>query len=93
MKKRGEITVFLSLSIVCILSLLMGLLESARTVGAGLYLNMAVNSAMSSLMSRYNRNLWDTYRLLFLEYESEAAVLEAFDDYLNFIWSRKICTR
>ena len=84
MKKRGEITVFLSLSIVCILSLLMGLLESARTVGAGLYLNMAVNSAMSSLMSRYNRNLWDTYRLLFLEYESEAAVLEAFDDYLDF---------
>lgn len=31
MKKRGEITVFLSLTLVCILSLFMGLLESART--------------------------------------------------------------
>ena len=52
MKKRGEITVFLSLSIVCILSLLIGIVVSARTVGAGLYLNMAVNCAMSALMSR-----------------------------------------
>ena len=38
MKKRGEITVFLSLTLVCILSLFMGLLQSARTAGARLYL-------------------------------------------------------
>lgn len=42
MKKRGEITVFLSLTLVCILSLFMGLLESARTAGARLYLTMAM---------------------------------------------------
>ena len=41
MKKRGEITVFLSLTLVCILSLFMGLQESARTAGARLYLTMA----------------------------------------------------
>lgn len=51
MKKRGEITVFLSLTLVCILSLFMGLLESARTAGARLYLTMAANSAMASVMS------------------------------------------
>jgi len=84
MRKRGEITVFLSLTLVCILSLLMGLLESARTAGARLYLTMAANSAMASLMSQYNRNLWDMYRLLYLEYESEAAIKESFEDYLNF---------
>ena len=84
MRKRGEITVFLSLTLVCVLSLFMGLLESARTAGARLYLNMAVNSAMASLMSQYNRNLWDMYHLLFLEYESEQAIKSSFDSYLDF---------
>lgn len=84
MKKRGEITVFLSLTLVCILSLFMGLLESARTAGARLYLTMAANSAMASVMSQYNRNLWDMYRLLFLEYESPEAIGRSFDAYLDF---------
>ena len=84
MKKRGEITVFLSLTLVCILSLFMGLLESARTAGARLYLTMAANSAMASVMSQYNRNLWDMYHLLFLEYESPEAIGRSFDTYLDF---------
>ena len=41
---RGEITVFLSLILVCVFSLMMGLLESARTAGARLYLQMAADS-------------------------------------------------
>lgn len=80
----GEITVFLSLILVCVLSLLMGLLESARTTGARWYLQMASNSAIASVMSQYNRNLWDMYRLLFLEYESEQAIADSFQEYLNF---------
>ena len=65
--KRGEISVFLSLILVCILSLFLGLVESVRTTGARLYLEMAANSSMDSVMSQYNRNLWDRYHLLFLE--------------------------
>lgn len=84
MKPRGEITVFVSLTLVCVLSLFLGLLESARTAGARLYLRMASDSAMSSVMSQYNRNLWDMYRLLFLEYESEAAIKSSFESYLDF---------
>lgn len=84
MRQRGEITVFLSLTLVCILSLFMGLLESARTAGARLYLTMAANSSMASVMSQYNRNLWDMYRLLFLEYESLEAIGHSFDGYLDF---------
>ena len=72
MRYRGEITVFLSLTLICVLSLVLGLVESARTAGARLYLRMASDSAVSSVMSYYNRNLWDRYQLLFLEYESEA---------------------
>ncbi len=84
MRKRGEITVFLSLILVCMMSLFMGLLESARTAGARLYLNMAANSAMSSVMSQYNKNLWDMYHLLFLEFESETAIEQSFEEYLQF---------
>ena len=57
-------------------TLMLGLLESARTAGARLYLRMASDSAVSSVMSYYNRNLWDRYQLLFLEYDSEAAIQE-----------------
>jgi len=81
---RGEISVFLSLILVCILSLFLGLVESARTAGARLYLEMAANSSMDSVMSQYNRNLWDMYHLLFLETESERAVEESFSSYLDF---------
>lgn len=84
MRYRGEITVFLSLTIICVLSLVLGLVESARTAGARLYLRMASDSAVSSVMSYYNRNLWDRYQLLFLEYESEAAIKETFGRYLDF---------
>jgi len=84
MKKRGEITVFLSLVVVCILSLCMGLLESARTAGSRLYAQMAAESAVSSVMSQYNRNLWDVYHLLFLETESEEAVEQSFSKYMDF---------
>ncbi len=83
MKKPGEITVFLSLIIVCIMSLLVGLLESCRTAGARLYFQMAADSAMTSVMAQYNRNLWDMYGLLFLEYESDTAVEKSFSDYFS----------
>lgn len=89
MKKQGEITVFLSLVIVCILSLCMGLLESARTTGARLYAQMAAESAVSSVMSQYNRNLWDMYHVLFLEAESEEAVEQSFAEYMDFYCRQK----
>ena len=84
MKEKGEITVFLSLILVCVISLLLGILESARTAGARLYLQMAADSAAASLFSQYNRNLWDMYRLLFLEADTDEAVMESYDRYIDF---------
>lgn len=89
MKKRGEITVFLCLVLVCILSLCMGLLESARTTGARLYGQIAAESAVSSVMTQYNRNLWDMYHLLFLEAESEEAIVQSFSKYMDFYCGQK----
>lgn len=89
MKYRGEITVFLSLVMVCVMSLILGLLESARTTGARLYGQMAADSAMASVMSCYNENLWDMYRLLFLETESDEAVEQMYTEYLRFYFEQK----
>lgn len=70
MHKRGQITVFLSLALLCIFSLMCGLLESARTAGARYYLKLAADSAMDSVFSGYHREVWDKYRLFLLEYEN-----------------------
>ena len=47
--KQGEISVFLSLILVCILSLILGLVESARLTGARLYLEIAAGSSVDSV--------------------------------------------
>lgn len=70
MRKSGQITVFLSLALLCILSLMCGLIESARTAGARYYLKLAADSAMDSVFSGYHREVWDKYRLFLLECEN-----------------------
>ena len=69
MRKSGQITVFLSLVLLCVCSLVCGLVESARTAGAGWYLKLAADSAMDSVFSGYHREAWEQYRLFLLEYE------------------------
>ena len=61
--RRGEITVFLSLILICVCGLVCGLLESARTAAARCYLQTAAFSAMDSLFSQYHRTLWEEYRI------------------------------
>lgn len=80
--EKGQITVFISLVMLCIFALFCVLLESARTAGARWYLQTASSSALDSIFSQYHRQLWDSYRLLFAEYEN-AAELEA--DFSQFL--------
>ena len=70
MHNNGHITVFLSLTLLCILSLMCGLLESARTAGTRWYLKLAADSAMDSVFSKYHREAWDKYRIFLLEDKS-----------------------
>lgn len=83
MKKRGEITVFLTMILVCVSALICVMLESARTEGARCYLRIAANSSLDSLLSQYHRQLWESYHLLGLEYNSELEVSERFQGYLD----------
>lgn len=83
MKFRGQITVFLSLILLCMFSLICSLIESARLAGARCYLEMAAYSALDSVMSQYHLPLWEEYRVLGVEYTEKQAIEEEFGRYLN----------
>lgn len=76
MKKPGEITVFLSLSLLCVFALLCVMVEGARTAGSRYYFQIAVNSSLDTLFSQYHRELWKKYRILGLQYESEPDIMQ-----------------
>ncbi len=80
---EGQVTIFISLIMMCMFALLGVLVESARTAGARWYLQTAVSSALDSVFSQYHRELWDSYRLLFAEYEEEEELAEDFSRFLK----------
>ena len=84
MKAGGQITVFISLILVCILALICGLLESARMAGARYYLQISAVSSLDSVMSQYYRPLWDQYRIFGLAYSEEAAIENEFMRFLQY---------
>ena len=81
--RRGEITVFLSLILICVCGLVCGLLESARTAAARCYLQTAAFSAMDSLFSQYHRTLWEEYRIFGLEHLNEEEIEEEFSGFIS----------
>lgn len=83
MKKSGEITVFLSMILLCVASLICVMLESARTAGSRWMLQVAAGSSLDSLFSEYHRQLWQEYHLLGLEFQSEEELEEGFLAYLE----------
>ena len=83
MKKSGSVTIFVCLIFICISALICGLLESARTSGARLYLQTAGDSAIDSLFSRYHRALWDNYKILSLESGSDENISELMLSYME----------
>ncbi|MEY8356541.1 DUF5702 domain-containing protein [Lachnospiraceae bacterium 54-53] len=83
MQKSGQITVFLSLVLMCIFSLMCGLLESARTAGTRFYLKLAADSAMDSVFSGYHKEVWDKYRIFLLECEDGNQLGEAWKEFME----------
>lgn len=81
--KKGEVTVFLAMILVMLMTFLLVMAESARTAGERLYLRMAVDSSMDSLMAQYHRKLWQKYRILGLEADSKAVLEEELKGFLE----------
>lgn len=62
--QKGEITVFLSLVLILILSLLTALLESASVRIAKNERQIGLSLAMESVFAEYDKELWETYHVL-----------------------------
>ncbi len=82
-RESGQVTIFVSLIMLCVFALFCVLLESARMAGARAYLQTAASSSLDSVFSRYHREMWDSYRLLFAEYEDGEEMKADFAAYLN----------
>ncbi len=62
-KFKSSITIFLSMVLVLIISLILSVTELVRMRAAKLYLQLASNSVIDSMLSLYHNKLWDYYRL------------------------------
>lgn len=84
---KGSITVFFSMVMVIILSLVTMTIESARLACARLYFKQAAGYSLESLFADYYVPLFKDYGLLFLDVtygEEENVVLEKYEKYLSY---------
>ena len=65
--RKGSVTVFFTLLFPIVLALVFTLLETARLGGVRLKARNAGNAAVSSVMAGYNRELLDSFGLLFYD--------------------------
>ncbi len=67
MKQKGEITVFLSLTLVILISLLFTVIEAARTYAVQFQTECAADMAFQSALAEYSRELLEQYELFFID--------------------------
>ena len=67
MKKSGQITIFLSMTLLLICAVLFAAIEAVRVTANTVYLQMMTDTALESSFGEYCRPLWEEYRLLALE--------------------------
>ena len=68
--------------LVLIISLILSVTELARMRAAKLYLQLASNSAIDSMLSLYHNKLWDYYRLYGVEYRANEMLKNKYKNYL-----------
>lgn len=65
--KRGNITVFLALSLMLVLSFLFSMVEAGRVQGMKMMVQRKLLLTLESAFGEYNSSLWQDYGLLFLD--------------------------
>lgn len=68
MKCKGSISLYFALSITIIFSVVLSVTELAKIHAEKLYLQIATDSALDSMLSLYHRKLYDFYNLYGVEY-------------------------
>ena len=83
--KRGTITVFLSISLTIILSLIGAVIESARYSALRMRTEMIMEMGLMSVFAEYNRELLKNYDLLFIDtsYGTGKPDIAATEDHLK----------
>lgn len=81
-RQQGQITVFLSLSLSLILSIVCTVVESARVQAIKLRIETVADMGIHSVFSEYHRELFELYGLLFLDgsYESDSFMKEKIEN-------------
>ncbi len=83
-KKEGSITVFLSVSMLLIFSLLLSVISSAIYYGGKLRVVSAVDLAVKSLQADYDRKIYDEYGLMLLSEDNKAILMELLEEYMSY---------
>jgi hypothetical protein len=89
----GTITVFLSLILILILSLLCTIIEGARVSTAKVYAERALTTAMDSVLAEYYGPLWEEYHIFGYnagndgETQQDLRIATALSDYMSYTFS------
>ena len=69
------ITIFVSVTLTCIIAIILVLTEGARMRACKLYYRIANNCAVDSMFSLYHLPLWEYYHLLGIEFKEMVGVI------------------
>ena len=64
---KGEITIFLALSLTIICGFILAILESARVAVIRMEIEIAMDMGIQSIFAEYNRELLERYDLFFID--------------------------
>jgi hypothetical protein len=90
MKAEGSITVFLSLVLLLILSLLLTIIEGARVNTAKVFAERSLTTAMDSVLAEYYGPLWEEYHIFGLDTgngtlsERKDIITDKMKDYMSY---------
>jgi len=84
--RKGYLTVFLSLTITIMMSLILALFQSARIGAIRLQAECAADIAMNSVLAEYNRALFEQYDLLLVDcsYQSATPSIANVEEHLRY---------
>jgi hypothetical protein len=92
-KSEASITVYLSLILLIILSLLFTIIESARVNTAKIYAERALTTAMDSILAEYYGPLWEEYHLFGLntgtttQDEKKSDMIDKLSEYMSYTFN------
>ena len=80
--KNGSITIYLSLVLCLIISILFSITELSRMRLNRLYLQVATNASIDSMLSLYDKKLWEYYRIYGVCYKDNDLLKKEYSSYL-----------